>query len=61
MLKHAPTFSCPAHSKEIALLSSFVHFAFIQACVCKVLVFASDHVCAFELNVPAGNKIAVIT
>lgn len=62
MLKHAPTFSCLTHSKEIALLSPFVHFAFIQTCVCKVVVFASDHprVCVF-VNVPAGNKIAAIT
>lgn len=62
MLKHAPTLSCPTHSKEIALLSPFVHFAFIQASVCKVLVFASDRERVFVfVNVPAGNKTAVIT
>lgn len=43
MLKHAPTLCCLTHSKEIALLSPFVHFAFIQTRVCKVVVFASDH------------------
>lgn len=60
MLKLAPTLSCPTHSKEIALLSPFVHFAFIQARVCKVMVFAADHECVF-VNVPAGNKMAVST
>lgn len=38
----------PLHSKEIALLGPFVHFAFIQACVCKVVVFASACVCVCE-------------
>lgn len=62
MLKHAPTLSCSAHSKEIALLSPFVHFAFIQASVCKVVVFGSNLacVCVFVI-VLAGNKIATIT
>lgn len=45
MLERAPTVPCRTHSKEIALLGPFVHFAFIQACVCKVVVFASACVC----------------
>lgn len=64
MLKHAPTLSCSAHSKEIALLSPFVHFAFIQASVCKVVVFGSNLACVCVdgfVIVLAGNKIAMIT
>lgn len=45
MLKHAPTLSCPTHSKEIASLSPLVHFASTPGCVCKVVAFASDHGC----------------
>lgn len=48
MLERAPTVPCRTHSKEIALLGPFVHFAFIQACVCKVVVFASACVCVCE-------------
>lgn len=52
-----PPTNAPALLTVKKLLSSFVHFAFIQA-----HVVASLHVCVRVcLHAPAGNKVAAIT